>query len=194
MKVDKIGKLCRRTGCCQLISIGHSDTKEEQFISTGHSVYPLPPDFPKITSEAELAAVFGWDSKKQKEVTLSTEYYSAKDDMAEVSLYDSKNGELECTELPMGVIYGKMNCIGLTDTMGGCGFINAMLTEPLKDEMKDDSYFHYTKRKAGANHYYYVLKDGMDLRAVILPTIFKDRFFQDLDEFYAAVSDMREKK
>lgn len=114
--------------------------------------------------------------------------------MAGINLYDSEEGELECTELPMGVIYGKMNCIGLTDTMGGCGFINAILTEPLKDEMKDDSYFHYTKRRAGTDHYYYVMKDGMDLRAIILPTVFKDRFFQDLDEFYAAVSDMREKK
>ena len=154
MKVDKIGKLCRQAGYCQLISIGHSDDKEAQFVSTGHSVYPLPPDFPRITSEAELAAVFGWDSKKQKEVYLSTDYYCAKDDLAKINLYDSEEGELECTELPMGVIYGR----------------------------------------AGTDHYYYVMKDGMDLRAIILPTVFKDRFFQDLDEFYAAVSDMREKK
>lgn len=66
MKVDKIGKLCRRTGFCQLISIGHSDDKEAQFISTGNSVYPLPPDFPKITSEAELAAVLDGTAKNRK--------------------------------------------------------------------------------------------------------------------------------
>lgn len=194
MKVDKIGKLCRWAGYCQLISIGHSDTKEEQYISTGYSVYPLPPDFPKIISEAELAAVFGWDSKKQREITMSTEYYCAKDDLLNINLYDAEEGELECTELTMGVIYGGRNCIGLTDTMGGCGFIDTRLTEPLKDEMKDNPHIHYTKRRAGEDHYYYVMKDGMDLRAIILPQIFKDRFFQDLDEFYAAVSDMREKK
>lgn len=190
MKFEKIGKICKKQAFCVLWGVERGANKPRLYINTSVAAYPVPENFPPIGTTDELAALFGWTSKDTSSIHTDVETYSSYSTTTGICLLDAVQNERPCKELDLGLVYGGRELIGLLDDEGNFGVIDAGLTAPLHDELLNGCYFQYYRRTTRDGRSYYVLKDGYELKAVLMPIKLHKRFFDELDELYAAARSM----
>lgn len=87
-----------------------------------------------------------------------------------MSLADTEEGKMECLTDRIVLRANGCDLIPLIEpTRRTVGFVDARQLLPLADEAKKSGYFKYFVRKMSSGARYYVVKDGMIARAVVLP-------------------------
>lgn len=170
MKLAAIAKIVKETKTCKLYRV-HSpeDTETDLFISTGFEIYSLT-GFPKPQSDAELATLLGITQKQWNDVYYSEEHCNTAEFLDGMNLEDACWGEVQCQTHSIGLqVNGDLLLPLVEPRMREVGYIEVGMLAPIADEIRKSSYIEYCLRKAASGKKYYVIKDGMIVRAAIMP-------------------------
>lgn len=180
MNVKKIAAVCKRAGEIRLLK-----AEGKTFAGTGAALYELPAELPTINTINELCAVLGYSEKERDklvQMVLTQEELEKKG----VRLTDAVEGEMVCDEAPVKLGVSGELWRGLETGDGMIEFVNERALGPLYDEMNEYAEFYKRTLPGGC---YFVIKNGFNLRAVVMPIRIKSRdFVRQLEDMVAMCS------
>lgn len=176
MKLKKLAALCKRTGTLWMVSRG-----SVLFAGTDMALYRLPGTLPLIHKPEELMAVLGYSDKEAEKLYIKNDKYNELLKNGGPCLDDAWEGERICDESHFDLVAGESVLHGLECDDATMGFIDNDLLDPIVDDVS--SYTEFYRRQMPTGKYYYVIKDGVDLLAVIMPMqVLNDEFAGRLEE------------
>lgn len=176
MKLKKLAALCKRAGTLRMVYKGST-----LFAGTDKALYKLPNSLPVIHNSAELIAVLGYTDKEADKLYPQYDDYNELKITTGICLDDAWEGEQICDESHFDLVAGESVLHGLECDDATMGFIDNALLDPVADEVS--SYTEFYRRKMESGEYYYVIKDGMALLAMIMPMkVLNDEFAGRLEE------------
>lgn len=170
MKIAAIAKVIKDRGSCHIVRIhGAEDTETSMFIGTGSELYSLE-GFPKPWTEAEIMTMLGMQKKQWEDVIYKEYLCDTAEDVCGMNLEDAVQNEVECKTSYINLNIGGALLMGLTDPdEKAIDFIAASRLVPVMDEIKKSDYINYCLRHTTSGSRYYVIRDGMIVRAALLP-------------------------
>lgn len=170
MKIAAIAKVIKDRGSCRLYRVHGSDDLETKFyIGTNSEIYSLE-GFPKPWSEAEVMTMLGIEKKKWEDVIYTAYDCNTITDVCGLNFEDAVQNEVECKTSYINLNIGGALLMGLTDPdEKTIDFIAASRLVPVMDEIKKSDYINYCLRHTTSGSRYYVIRDGMIVRAALLP-------------------------
>lgn len=186
MNVKKIAAVCKRAGEIRMLK-----AEGKTFAGTGAALYELPAELPTINTINELCAVLGY-SEKERDKLIQMVLKQEELEKEGVRLADAVEGEMVCDEAPVKLgVAGKL-WRGLETGDGMIEFVDESALGPLYDEL--DEYTEFYKRTLPGGCYF-VIKNGFNLRAVVMPIRIKSRdFVRQLEDMVAMCSQTLEKQ
>lgn len=176
MNLKKLAALCKRSGTLRMVSMG-----SVLFAGTDAALYKLPGTLPAIHKPEELMAVLGYTDKEAAKLYTKSDRYDVLLQDGGPCLDDVWEGERICDESRFDIVAGESVLHGLECDDATMGFIDNALLAPVADEVS--SYTEFYRRKMASGAHYYVIKDGMDLMAMIMPMqVMNDEFAGRLEE------------
>lgn len=182
MNVKKIAAVCKRAGEIRMLK-----AEGKTFAGTGVALYELPAELPTINTINELCAVLGY-SEKERDKLIQMVLTQEELEKEGVRLTDAVEGEMICDEAPVKLGVSGELWRGLETGDGMIEFVNERALGPLYDEMTDYTEFYKRVMPGGC---YFVIKNGFNLRAVVMPVRIKSRdFVRQLEDMAAMCSQM----
>ena len=158
MNLKKLAALCKKSGTLRMVSMG-----SVLFAGTDAALYKLPGTLPVIHKPEELMAVLGYSEKEADKLYTKSDRYDVLLQNDGPCLDDVWEGEQICDESRFDIVAGESVLHGLECDDATMGFID--------------------NRKMASGAYYYVIKDGMALLAMIMPMqVLNDEFAGRLEE------------
>lgn len=180
MNVKKIAAVCKRAGEIRLLK-----AEGKTFAGTGAALYELPAELPTINTINELCAVLGY-SEKERDKLVQMVLTQEELEKEGVRLTDAVEGEMICDEAPVKLGVSGELWRGLETGDGMIEFVNERALGPLYDEMNEYAEFYKRTLPGGC---YFVIKNGFNLRAVVMPIRIKSRdFVRQLEDMVAMCS------
>ena len=180
MKLSALASIIKDCGRCSQITAAYG----HRFISTGHAVYNMD-GYPKAQNKNELAAMLSIPSKKVEDIYFEEEraenniYYGA-------SLADDPDNEEPVDKLNTRIVVNGEEYIALRHPSGTIGFIRTALLGPVESELTKEYAAICVRWGNWRNGTpVYAVKDGMYLRALILPAKLGGATTDDLSEILA---------
>ena len=185
MNVKKIAAVCKRAGEIRMLK-----AEGKTFAGTGAALYELPAELPTINTINELCAVLGY-SEKERDKLIQMVLTQEELEKEGVRLTDAVEGEMICDEAPVKLGVSGELWRGLETGDGMIEFVNERALGPLYDEMNEYAEFYKRTLPGGC---YFVIKNGFNLRAVVMPIRIKSRdFVRQLEDMAAMCSQTLEK-
>ena len=188
MKLSALAALIKDCGhCCQITA-----ANGRRFISTGYAVYNMD-GYPKAKNKNELAAMLSIPEKKMEDIYF--EEKTAENNVAYgVSLADDPDNEEPVDKLGTRIVVNGEEHIALRHPTGTIGFIRTAQLKPGESELTKE-YAAICVRwgdwRDGTP--VYAIKDGMYLRAIILPAKLGSATADDLNEILANMLENQQK-
>lgn len=180
MNVKKIAAVCKRAGEIRMLK-----AEGKTFAGTGAALYELPAELPTINTINELCAVLGY-SEKERDKLIQMVLTQEELEKEGVRLTDAVEGEMICDEAPVKLGVSGELWRGLETGDGMIEFVNERALGPLYDEMNEYAEFYKRTLPGGC---YFVIKNGFNLRAVVMPIRIKSRdFVRQLEDMAAMCS------
>lgn len=180
MNVKKIAAVCKRAGEIRMLK-----AEGKTFAGTGAALYELPAELPTINTINELCAVLGY-SEKERDKLIQMVLTQEELEKEGVRLTDAVEGEMICDEAPVKLGVSGELWRGLETGDGMIEFVNERALGPLYDEMNEYAEFYKRTLPGGC---YFVIKNGFNLRAVVMPVRIKSRdFVRQLEDMAAMCS------
>ena len=180
MNVKKIAAVCKRAGEIRMLK-----AEGKTFAGTGAALYELPAELPTINTINELCAVLGY-SEKERDKLVQMVLTQEELEKEGVQLTDAVEGEMICDEAPVKLGVSGELWRGLETGDGMIEFVNERALGPLYDEMNEYAEFYKRTLPGGC---YFVIKNGFNLRAVVMPIRIKSRdFVRQLEDMVAMCS------
>lgn len=180
MNVKKIAAVCKRAGEIRMLK-----AEGKTFAGTGAALYELPAELPTINTINELCAVLGY-SEKERDKLVQMVLTQEELEKEGVRLTDAVEGEMICDEAPVKLGVSGELWRGLETGDGMIEFVNERALGPLYDEMNEYAEFYKRTLPGGC---YFVIKNGFNLRAVVMPIRIKSRdFVRQLEDMAAMCS------
>ena len=177
MNVKKIAAVCKRAGEIRMLK-----AEGKTFAGTGAALYELPAELPTINTINELCAVLGY-SEKERDKLVQMVLTQEELEKEGVRLTDAVEGEMICDEAPVKLGVSGELWRGLETGDGMIEFVNERALGPLYDEMNEYAEFYKRTLPGGC---YFVIKNGFNLRAVVMPIRIKSRdFVRQLEDMVA---------
>ena len=174
MNVKKIAAVCKRAGEIRMLK-----AEGKTFAGTGAALYELPAELPTINTINELCAVLGY-SEKERDKLIQMVLTQEELEKEGVRLTDAVEGEMICDEAPVKLGVSGELWRGLETGDGMIEFVNERALGPLYDEMTDYTEFYKRTLPGGC---YFVIKNGFNLRAVVMPLqVLSDELAGNLEE------------
>lgn len=162
MKLKKLAALCKRAGTLRMVYKGST-----LFAGTDKALYKLPNSLPVIHNSAELIAVLGYTDKEADKLYPQYDDYNELKTTTGLCLDDAWEGERICDESYFDLVAGESVLRGLECDDATMGFIDVELLAPVEDKI--GAYTEFYRRQMPTGNYYYVIKDGMEMLAMITP-------------------------
>lgn len=176
MDLKKLAALCKRTGTLRLVHMGST-----LFAGTDTALYKLPGTLPVIHNPEELMAVLGYTDKVAGKMYTKSDIYDELLKNGGPCLEDALEGERICDESRYDLIAGNYVLHGLECDDATIDFIDNAILAPVSDEI--GGYTEFYRREMPSGKHYYVLKDGTDLLAMVLPLqVLSDELAGNLEE------------
>ena len=180
MNVKKIAAVCKRAGEIRMLK-----AEGKTFAGTGAALYELPAELPTINTINELCAVLGY-SEKERDKLIQMVLTQEELEKEGVRMTDAVEGEMICDEAPVKLGVSGELWRGLETGDGMIEFVNERALGPLYDEMNEYAEFYKRTLPGGC---YFVIKNGFNLRAVVMPIRIKSRdFVRQLEDMVAMCS------
>lgn len=188
MKISKIAKLVKDAGCVQLIQVDVLT----MFIGVGGAIYATD-DLPLISGREQARAVLDL-TKKQMESIEVIEDGGTINCIGPLGLNmkpdDKGTVEWEVKRIPAAAVVDNeiVDILELED--GEILLFDSAYLSPLKEEQKS-LYFKFKVRETPTKQKYIVVYDGLFIKAVIMPMKVGPKYFEQLDNFVAAMEKVR---
>lgn len=188
MKLSALAAQIKDTGTCEVI---HDGTRV--FICTGSAIYAMD-GYPKAQSSNELAAMLGISQKKMDGIYYNEEH-TINGRVHGIDLTDDPEREWPTSKLDTRLVINEEEHIAFRNPDGSIGFVCTSLLKPVEGELNNE-YAAICVREVNRkdNGYVYTVKDGMFLRAVIVPANVNDSVADDLGEIIATLLEKQQKK
>lgn len=175
MKIAAIAKVIKDRASCHIVRIhGAEDTETSMFIGTSSELYSLE-GFPKPWTKAEIMTMLGIQKKQWDDVIYREYLCDTEADVCGMNLEDALRDEVECRTSSISLSIGGTLFMGLmTPDEKNIDFVAVSKLAPIMDEIKKSDYINYCLRYAANGSRYYVVRDGMMVRAALLPITLSD--------------------
>lgn len=188
MKLSALATQIKDAGTCEVIHDG-----ARVFICAGSAIYAMD-GYPKAQSSNELAAMLGISQKKMDGICYNEEH-TLNGSIHGINLTDAPEWEWPTSKIDTRLVINEEEHIVLRNPDGSIGFVCASLLKPVEGELNNECAAicvrEVNRKDTG---YVYTVKDGMFLRAVIVPANVNDSVVEDLGEIIATLTEKQQKK
>ena len=165
MKLSGVTKMVKRQLVCNVF---HNIKSDDFYIGTASAIYcatgvPLP------LNRRQMGALLGISEDTMIEKVVYNDFDCAyKSDLEGFNLDDTVKGEVEVKKMAVGIYYmGEILIPVTTEDKHMVGLICWSQLAPVEDEIKNNGFIRYYQRKRADGRTYYVVKNGMRVRAAV---------------------------
>lgn len=177
----KLSGLARATKRRSYLEIAQNENGT-QYLSFGCAIYPLD-GFPYVNDKYELGALLGLSRAKMDEKYTYRETPITNHDLYGYDIADCiEGGEVQVKRWPMEITYLGTTVEPWVSPDGELDLVNPELLTPIMDEINKGEYIGFFRRTSKDGQNYYVVKSGMYLRALLLPTRVQRSFIDKMKQ------------
>ena len=189
MKISKIAKLVKKTGCVQLIRVDVT----KMFLGAGANAVYATEGLPLISGEEQARIILDLTKEQMDKIDVVEDAGTLKTTgLIDFNMKpdDKEAIEWEAKRLPAAaVVSGEIvDVLELED--GEIILFDSEYLDPLKEEQKSP-YFKLKVRETSAKRKYIVVYDGLFIIAAIMPMTVGSEYFKQLDNFVEAMNKIR---
>lgn len=165
MKLSGLTKMVKRQLVCNVF---YNDESDDFYIGTASAIY-CATGFPRPLNRSQMGALLGIGEETMIDKVAYNDYDGAyKDDLSGFNLDDTVKGEVEVKKMAVGIYYmGEILIPVTTEDKHMVGLICWSQLAPVEDEIKNNGFIRYYQRKRADGRTYYVVKNGMRVRAAV---------------------------
>lgn len=165
MKLSGLTKMVERQLVCNVF---YNETSDDFYIGTASAIY-CATGFPRPLNRSQMGALLGIGEETMIDKVAYNDYDGAyKDDLSGFNLDDTVKGEVEVKKMAVGIYYmGEILIPVTTEDKHMVGLICWSQLAPVEDEIKNNGFIRYYQRKRADGRTYYVVKNGMRVRAAV---------------------------
>lgn len=165
MKLSGLTKMVKRQLVCNVF---YNETSDDFYIGTASAIY-CATGFPRPLNRSQMGALLGIGEETMIDKVAYNDYDGAyKDDLSGFNLDDTVKGEVEVKKMAVGIYYmGEILIQVTTEDKHMVGLICWSQLAPVEDEIKNNGFIRYYQRKRADGRTYYVVKNGMRVRAAV---------------------------
>ena len=189
MKISKIAKLVKKTGCVQLIRV---DANKVYLGAGGAAVYATE-GLPLISGRDQAQIILDLTREQMEKVDVVEDAGTITHiGLMDINMKadDKKVVEWEVQRIEAAAIVDGRIVDLLELESGEILSFNSDFLTPLKEEQQSP-YFKLRVRENDEHKKYIVAYDGLFIKAAIMPTVLTDDYFKKLDKFLQAVDKIR---
>lgn len=149
-------------------NVFYNDESDDFYIGTASAIY-YATGFPRPLNRSQMGALLGIGEETMIDKVAYNDYDGAyKDDLSGFNLDDTVKGEVEVKKMAVGIYYmGEILIPVTTEDKHMVGLICWSQLAPVEDEIKNNGFIRYYQRKRADGRTYYVVKNGMRVRAAV---------------------------
>ena len=149
-------------------NVFYNDESDDFYIGTASAIY-CATGFPRPLNRSQMGALLGIGEETMIDKVAYNDYDgSYKDDLNGLNLDDTVKGEVEVKKMAVGIYYmGEILIPVTTEDKHMVGLICWSQLAPVEDEIKNNGFIRYYQRKRADGRTYYVVKNGMRVRAAV---------------------------
>lgn len=165
MKLSGLTKMVKRQLVCNVF---YNETSDDFYIGTASAIY-CATGFPRPLNRSQMGALLGIGEETMIDKVAYNDYDGAyKDDLSGFNLDDTVKGEVEVKKMAVGIYcMGEILIPVTTEDKHMVGLICWSQLAPVEDEIKNNGFIRYYQRKRADGRTYYVVKNGMRVRAAV---------------------------
>lgn len=165
MKLSGLTKMVKRQLVCNVF---YNDESDDFYIGTASAIY-CATGFPRPLNRSQMGALLGIGEEAMIDKVVYNDYDgSYKNDLSGFNLDDTAKGEVEVKKMAVGIYYmGEILIPVTTEDKHMVGLICWSQLAPVEDEIKNNGFIRYYQRKRADGRTYYVVKNGMRVRAAV---------------------------
>lgn len=165
MKLSGLTKMVKRQLVCNVF---YNDESDDFYIGTASAIY-CATGFPRPLNRSQMGALLGIGEETMIDKVVYNDYDgSYKNDLSGFNLDDTVKGEVEVKKMAVGIYYmGEILIPVTTEDKHMVGLICWSQLAPVEDEIKNNGFIRYYQRKHVDGTTYYVVKNGMRVRAAV---------------------------
>lgn len=165
MKLSGLTKMVKRQLVCNVF---YNDGSDDFYIGIASAIY-CATGFPRPLNRSQMGALLGIGEETMIDKVAYNDYDGAyKDDLSGFNLDDTVKGEVEVKKMAVGIYYmGEILIPVTTEDKHMVGLICWSQLAPVEDEIKNNGFIRYYQRKRADGRTYYVVKNGMRVRAAV---------------------------
>lgn len=165
MKLSGLTKMVKRQLVCNVF---YNETSDDFYIGTASAIY-CATGFPRPLNRSQMGALLGIGEETMIDKVAYNDYDSSyKDDLSGFNLDDTVKGEVEVKKMAVGIYYmGEILIPVTTEDKHMVGLICWSQLAPVEDEIKNNGFIRFYQRKLGNGRTYFVVKNGMRVRAAV---------------------------
>ncbi len=187
MKLSGLTKMVKRQLVCNVF---HNDESDDFYIGTASAIY-CATGFPRPLNRNQMGAMLGISEDTMIEKVVYNDFDCAyKIDFQGFNLDDTIKDEVEVKKLGIGIYCsGEILIPIVTEDRHMVGIICQSHLAPLEDEIKNNGFIRYYQRKQTDGTVYYVVKNGMRVRAAVMAYTVPDYAEAKLQELVAMLAE-----
>lgn len=149
-------------------NVFYNDESDDFYIGTASAIY-CATGFPRPLNRSQMGALLGIGEETMIDKVAYNDYDGAyKDDLSGFNLDDTVKGEVEVKKMAVGIYYmGEILIPVTTEDKHMVGLICWSQLAQVEDEIKNNGFIRYYQRKRADGRTYYVVKNGMRVRAAV---------------------------
>lgn len=165
MKLSGVTKMVKRQLMCNVF---HNIKSDDFYIGTASAIY-CATGFPLPLNRSQMGALLGISEDTMIEKVVYNDFDCAyKSDLEGFNLDDNVKNEVEVKKMAVGIYYMGETLIPLaTEDKKMAGLICRSQLAPVEDEIKNNGFIRFYQRKLGNGRTYFVVKNGMRVRAAV---------------------------
>lgn len=187
MKLSGLTKMVKRQLVCNVF---YNDESDDFYIGTASAIY-CATGFPRPLNRSQMGALLGIGEETMIDKVAYNDYDgSYKDDLSRFNLDDTAKGEVEVKKMAVGIYYmGEILIPLVTEDKKMVGLICQSHLAPVEDEIKNNGFIRYYQRKLHNGSEYFVVKNGMRVRAAVVSYSLNDYAEATLQELVAMLAE-----
>ena len=164
MKLTKLGKLAKSQNTLTLYKIGDN---VEEWAATASSAFALI-GVPYMETAEDLATICDVDDVRKEVMQLRTEMQAGWKLTGGLDLSSTAPGDSPAEKVRIRLVVHGTTLTALLAEDGRLGFVDEKLLEPIRDRL-GGSYIRWVQRPTGLHDWCYIIKDGFDVIAALMP-------------------------
>ena len=187
MKLSGVTKMVKRQLVCNVF---HNAQSDDFYIGTASAIY-CATGFPLPLNRSQMGALLGIGEETMIDKVAYNDFDCAyKNDLEGFNLDDTVRGEVEVKKMAVGIYYmGEILIPLVTEDKKMVGLICQSHLAPVEDEIKNNGFIRYYQRKLYNGSEYFVVKNGMRVRAAVVSFSLNDYAEATLQELVAMLAE-----